>query len=279
MKRSTILALLVSCWFAPTSTQAYSVLTTSDGEEVRWYQPVVYYYINPAGFEDFDIDSMVQVTIQSFETWMDTQLGPTFVYAGTTDVKKPSDDCLNVIFFVQDPMEWMEMFHLEDGKAMAMTRTYVASGGAIVGFDLGFNDAGYTFTNTDDPTRIRTDYANTLTHEIGHVLGLDHSEDPEAVMYPTAPEGETSKRTLAEDDREGIRYLYRDAMPDAYGCNAPPDPRCADSSMSCHQAAPLTSSHPGHAPSFLWTLPVVWIRLRRNKTSRGRKPWCANAGG
>ncbi len=276
MKRLLAFLLALVATFSGGVATAYDVLTTSSGSEVRWYLPVVYYYIDPDGFEDFEIDELIRVTNQCFETWMSVHAGPEFVYAGTIDIKTPSDDCFNVIFFVQDPIDWMEMFHQEDGTAMAMTRTYVDPGGRVMGFDLGFNDAGYDFTNTDDMDAVVTDYANTLTHEIGHVLGLDHSEDPDAVMYPTAPEGEISKRTLSEDDRAGLRYLYREPMPEVrYGCGANPDPHCPDAGMSCDQGVRDSEPSRGTSSFLLWALPVVLMRLRRTRCgeSRGwRKP-------
>jgi hypothetical protein len=45
-----------------------------------------------------------------------------------------------------------------------------------------------------------------IAHEIGHVLGLGHSADPNALMYYDA----SAKTTLglAQDDIDGITYLY-----------------------------------------------------------------------
>jgi len=51
------------------------------------------------------------------------------------------------------------------------------------------------------------DIETTALHEIGHLLGLAHSEDPQAVMYFSAGAGQL-KRALSQDDREGIRGLY-----------------------------------------------------------------------
>lgn len=51
------------------------------------------------------------------------------------------------------------------------------------------------------------DFASVVLHEFGHSLGLGHSADPTAVMFPfIAPE--TVKRTLAADDIAGIQALY-----------------------------------------------------------------------
>lgn len=46
-----------------------------------------------------------------------------------------------------------------------------------------------------------------LIHELGHVLGLDHSRDPASVMYPVARE---HPRGLGRSDLAGLRCLYGD---------------------------------------------------------------------
>jgi hypothetical protein len=53
------------------------------------------------------------------------------------------------------------------------------------------------------------DVQNTVTHELGHAVGLAHNpEVPESVMYPAAEFRETSKRTLSADDVAGLAFLY-----------------------------------------------------------------------
>ena len=52
------------------------------------------------------------------------------------------------------------------------------------------------------------DLQNTLTHELGHALGLDHSSIPQATMAASSTQGETSKRALHQDDKEGHSYIY-----------------------------------------------------------------------
>uniref|UniRef100_A0A1D1YHI4 Metalloendoproteinase 1 n=1 Tax=Anthurium amnicola TaxID=1678845 RepID=A0A1D1YHI4_9ARAE len=51
------------------------------------------------------------------------------------------------------------------------------------------------------------DLESVVVHEIGHLLGLDHSTVPEAIMYPVIPP-RTKKVTLAYDDLQGIWGLY-----------------------------------------------------------------------
>jgi hypothetical protein len=52
------------------------------------------------------------------------------------------------------------------------------------------------------------DLQNTLTHEVGHLLGLDHPPEVEATMYRRADVGETKKRDLHPDDIAGICTIY-----------------------------------------------------------------------
>ncbi|ERN00765.1 hypothetical protein AMTRI_Chr13g116420 [Amborella trichopoda] len=56
-------------------------------------------------------------------------------------------------------------------------------------------------------SRVAIDLESVATHEIGHLLGLGHSKEKEAIMYPSLSP-RTKKMELRSDDIIGVQSLY-----------------------------------------------------------------------
>jgi hypothetical protein len=77
--------------------------------------------------------------------------------------------------------------------------------------DITWNRGGWIIrgtltlaTRTHDGTSLSDDAVYTVAlHEIGHLLGLGHSDDPHDVMYPT-----TEVHDITARDRHTARLLY-----------------------------------------------------------------------
>lgn len=69
-------------------------------------------------------------------------------------------------------------------------------------------DADENWSTSNNSTRINEiDLESIAVHEIGHILGLGHSRDRDAIMFAYYRPG-TIKRNLGQDDIDGIRALY-----------------------------------------------------------------------
>jgi uncharacterized protein (TIGR03382 family) len=92
----------------------------------------------------------------------------------------------------------------------------------------------------------RYDVQNAMTHELGHAMGLAHNPNlPASLMYPHSTPGEVSKRALAQDDQDGLNFLY----------SAVVMPMSSPATQGC--------SATGTAPLALAALMVVLMRRRR----------------
>jgi len=70
---------------------------------------------------------------------------------------------------------------------------------------LHYDDDEHTWVDGAQPNGF--DIESVGLHELGHILGLEHSSDPEAVMYPFS-NTDSTRRVLSSDDLMGIHKLY-----------------------------------------------------------------------
>ncbi|XP_078513142.1 collagenase 3-like [Lissotriton helveticus] len=99
--------------------------------------------------------------------------------------------------------------------------------GQYIGGDAHF-DEDETWTNTTTGYNIFA----VAAHEFGHVLGLDHSRNPEALMYPVYSFSGSADFSLSEDDVQGIQALYGAKNP-SVGCTPQTEP------MRCEPGLPI----------------------------------------
>jgi hypothetical protein len=86
------------------------------------------------------------------------------------------------------------------------------SGNKISGSIIIINDSSNSVFNTLS----RDEMVNVLGHEIGHAVGLGHTDDDAALMYHT----DFSKRhRLGQDDIDGITYLYSNKLHGLTDCS------------------------------------------------------------
>ena len=145
------------------------------------------------GTPDIPVDDERAAIQNAFQTWANALCGMSFVEvaSGPTDFSSgwfsgdhgdgfPFDGVGNVLAHAFFPPPCGGSFagqqHFDEAESWSVT----GSGGT---FDL----------------------ETVALHEIGHLLGLGHSADPNSIMYPTYS---GVRRSLGQDDLDGIRRLY-----------------------------------------------------------------------
>lgn len=110
----------------------------------------------------------------------------------------------NIVVFRQD--SWP---YVGGQDALGLTRVHFeVSSGTIWDSDIEVNAVDATLSVGDPVPPNAVDLDSLLTHEAGHLLGLAHTTDKTATMFPGYVEGSSSLRHLAQDDITGVCTLY-----------------------------------------------------------------------
>lgn len=138
----------------------------------------------------------------------------------TTDRWRPENDGDTHITWIWQRDNYRNVRGVDDATAatiLGTERTYFSwsSPWHITESDLFFNAAYFTWTT--DPANV-CGVGNVVLlqrvalHELGHMLGLQHSGDGQAIMASSVSCGDT-REILERDDINGLDYLYESDDP------------------------------------------------------------------
>jgi hypothetical protein len=263
-----IMAVLLFC----AEAHGWSRSRDPDNDVCLWWKSrAMTYYINEYCSVDVQRSNCVNAVQAAFNAWTihacsDMQI----IFGGTT----PRDDAgydqsktnnINLVVWIESQWQTHECPEekpvCREARAIALTTTtYDTYTGQIVDADIEMNGEGFVFSATATTTVM--DIQNTVAHEAGHTLGLDHSSDDEATMWNDAESGETKKRDLIQDDIDGLCFVY------PAGQNTPRYYLFGDNQILCYKDPPNDncgcSSRPGGLLMCLVGAGLLGYRIKSN---------------
>lgn len=284
--RHLIISVSLGLLLVPHSGAAYVRTTTIEtGTPVRWmYTNCVFMRVNAAGSDDVKDGTDLAACKRAMTNWRNATKHCSYmtfnVLPNSTTAKPGFDKCglnENTIYF--EEKSWGDSVKPTnkgyDRSALALTRiSFIEKegheqDGRVVDADIEFNGVHFKFATNGEKNK--ADIENTLTHELGHLLGLDHpcadsatkakSQDTpkdhtgksifacgspkvtkvieDSTMYNYADDGETKKRSPEKDDISGVCAIYPLAS-NPGGCHQT-DLDCSDNGCSVAVAAPRST--------------------------------------
>lgn len=289
----------------------YVRATTDGGAPLYWASSCVYLTYDSDGTSHIPGDQEFTIMDEVLAHWRESVQGCSYIDFVVEDRRslEVGLDGINLVKFREDrwcrPSDDGEGEDCHPNDAAGITTLFFYNNpdsdryGEIMDADIELNGADRFSISADGTSegpseRCLSDLANTFTHEIGHLLGLDHtcrfpSEAPpyrrdhngdevpicsstlpdeilETTMYPSQVCGETKKSTVEPDDIEALCAVYAQAE----------DPgRCAPVELPrkrswCTVAPAGSEGRPGATLALLACAVALLWRLRRSATSAAR---------
>ena len=190
MQLLVLLTLLYSL-----SALSYQSSVTDNQNQIKWnYTNVPVRIINTAS----SLPTSTAVIDQAIAEWN----------AATTFQIQRSSSGKNQIIFLED-------FSKYGSAVLGVTEVSYASSGVINSATIYLNEQNYNFKATPGMSHGSAVYLkDVITHEVGHFLGLAHSEVLNSSMFYQNYPGQSQ---LGADDKSGIRSKYDTGYGKIYG--------------------------------------------------------------
>lgn len=248
MQKQFTFVVLLGVLVAPGAASAYTLRTTDAGRPVRWADAAVSFRVNTSLGDVGAPDQVARTVVEALAGWGDLPASPFFFDGDPRPVSNHSPSSMDgVTDIVLVEHDWQ----FEDDYAGVTLVSYDVASGVIRDADIYLNGVDQDFEV--EATGDAYDVGNVLTHELGHLLGMGHSEATDATMFAMSRPGETGKRTLSQDDAAGFEELYGD-----FAGTTGAAPSCS-----------MTPQAPGSAAVFTTMLVIILLLVNR---ARGRRP-------
>ncbi len=180
------------------------------GNVLKWSNPTnVSVVINSTGSDDIPDGSHETALRLAIDEWNDIGGSDLRLVENTSPSEQARTDWtssgVHLIYF--DETNSSGYFPFGSGT-VAITPIWFLGNGTITDADILFNGAGFEFTTSGEAGHF--DVGDVGAHELGHLVGLDHTPWAGGTMYPYVDPSVILHRSLSLDELNGMRDLYPD---------------------------------------------------------------------
>ncbi len=194
------------------------------------------FVVDSKGSEDAGSAETTDAIVQAFSAWQNvSKQTMRFTFSGQrTPAVTNCTDRINSLL-------WVEKNWPLSSVVLAVTRTtfFIQDPPDLIDADISFNGDDFTWSGPGDSQNVSIQ--SVAQHEIGHMIGLQHSQIRGAIMLP----GGSDSIALAKDDKAAIRFLYPSSVPSKFKILSPLKKTIV---LEGNSALPLLT--------FRWTLPA-----------------------
>ncbi len=186
---------------------AHVRLQTSTGNPLRWSAPAnISIVVQSDGSDDIPDQSDELAVRMAIEDWNAVSGTSARLVENTTPAQQARTDYAsdNIHLVMFDELNASGYFG--GNGIVAITPLWFFLDGRITDADIIFNGDDFDFTTSGAPGAF--DIQDVAAHELGHLLGLDHSGWASGTMYPYVDPTVVLHRSLSEDEVRGLRHAY-----------------------------------------------------------------------
>jgi hypothetical protein len=192
--------------------------STNEITEQRWASLPISWSMNPTvGSNITGTREQAEVLRQSFASWAAIPPATISFNEGAPQDRKAAYDGVNIVTSSLLPSEYPSgalgiafVFTFDSPGGVDQFGRPIQFAGQIMEVDIAFNPQE-PFTTDETTVSDRADLQSVATHEIGHLLGLDHTTLLSSTMFPIISEGVNYAKALSTDDMIGVSTIYPSA--------------------------------------------------------------------
>lgn len=197
MKLINFFTLILFFWGLSFELWAYVHSRGVNGAVVHWNEGTtqVRLYVKTSNRQNINSDKIWNIVVAATDEWNNVSALKILPILNTGSIIPGESN----LYFASGSSS---IFSGMGAGILGVTQVMYDAQGKVVGGDVIINDSP---TLEVDTINTNNYLGNIVTHELGHLLGLSHTEVKDATMIYTALKGQV---TLASDDKAGIHSLY-----------------------------------------------------------------------